>query len=340
MKIRPVRSLMVLSLAVVALFLVRGGEVPRPLPPPMRADAAQWDPVNALALAEAANLAYASEGLTAAREALRCETVEPLVFPLTIPKKFHFEEGEPGPQAFVAAGPAQIVIAFRGTEVNVADMLTDAWAQPVELSARVPGRVHGGFATTCGALWPDLMLKVSAARKKFPAARLWLTGHSLGGGLANMAAAKLLFDEKLEVQGLLTFGTPVTGDETFHKALDKALGGRHWRCVHQLDLVTLDLSAVPMPDIPFLGSLPGVDGLKKATTFFRHGGSPIYINSDGTMAEEVTGALTREALTLGYHWVKSRSFSPPDDVLSRHSMGGGYVPALRKLVAGSAAKAK
>ncbi len=185
---------------------------------------------------------------------------------------------------------------------------------------------------TCIALWPDLLRKLTALRQKFPQARIWLTGHSLGGGLATIAAARLIFDEKLEVQGLLTFGTSVTGDETFHKALDKALGGRHWRCIHQLDPVTLDLAALKDSGIPFLDRVPGLDGFMKAAQTFRHGGSPLYLNSDGSLNNDVASSLAAELLDLGIQSVKQRSFTMPADVLDRHSIGRGYVPALRKLV--------
>jgi hypothetical protein len=326
-----------LALLVVAvtglLFLLRSPAEDM-LPPPMNPVAAEWSAVNALVLAEASSLAYGDTGVAeVVKKVLRCTTFEPLTFPLTIPKSFHFEEGEPGPQAFIAGGEELIVIAFRGTEINLADIITDAWAQPIELSGKVPGRVHGGFGMTCSALWPDLLTKLTALRTQFPRARIWLTGHSLGGGLATMAAARLIFDEKVEVQGVLTFGTSVTGDEIFHRELDKALAGRHWRCIHQLDPVTLDLSALKDSGIPFIDRVPGIDGFMKAAKTFRHGGTPKYLSSDGTLNDDVASSLTGELLELGIHWVKERSFSMPADVLERHSIGRGYVPALRKLAA-------
>ena len=292
--------------------------------PPLDSAAAKWSPANALVLAEASALAYDSTATGKVKAVLGCDTVESLCCPIELPKKFEFEEGEPGPQAFIAAGKGSIVIAFRGTEVNLVDLLTDAWAQPVKFGEAVPGRVHGGFATTFRALWPDLKTKLTAARAAHPDAKLWITGHSLGGALAVMAAAQIALVEKLPVQGVITCGCPVTGDVDFHKALDAALGSRHWRIVLALDPVPLDLSAID--GIPFI-SLPD------EVMLFRHGGEAVWMDADGSVSGGGAVANAKATIEFAKAWVKSGEWKPPGDVLERHSMGDAYLPALRKLAA-------
>jgi hypothetical protein len=298
--------------------------------PPLLSGEEKWSAQNALVLAEAAALAYDSGAQDKIKSVLRCESVEMLTFPLTLlPKRFSFEEGEPGPQAFLAAGKEHIVIAFRGTEINLMDLLTDAWAQPAKLSNEVPGRVHSGFVTAFLILWPELGPKLTAARAKFPEAKLWITGHSLFGALAVMCAAQLSLVDKLPVQGLITCGTPVTGDAVFHAALAKSLSDRHWRIVHALDMVPLDMNAID--DLPFV-SLPG------ELTLFRHGGEAIWINDDGSLSGGGARATAKAALTFAKTWAKSGDWKPPGEMLERHSMGTAYLPALRQLHARSLPK--
>jgi hypothetical protein len=297
-------------------------ETKKPSSPRFQSTAAEWSPVNALTLAEAAGFAYNKDAGVEVMKKLGCERFETLTFPVPLPPKFKFEEGEPGPQGFITGGPQHIVIAFRGTEINIVDLLTDAWALPASLSPKIPGKVHGGFAGTFHGLWPDLKTKLEAMRQAYPDAKIWITGHSLGGALAVMAAATLAVEEQQPVQGLITFGAPVTGDAEFHISVKTALGGRSWRCVHELDPVTLDVAALHIPV-----------RMPAAVTRFKHGGTAVYLNDDGTIAANGATAVTCEVLELGLHWMKARKFTRPANVLTRHSIGSGYVPALRKLAA-------
>ncbi|CAK5110062.1 unnamed protein product [Meloidogyne enterolobii] len=52
---------------------------------------------------------------------------------------------------------------------------------------------------------------------------LWITGHSLGGSLAALAAAKLVHIKAIpqDKVKLVTFGQPRTGDSGFAAAMDR-----------------------------------------------------------------------------------------------------------------------
>jgi Lipase (class 3) len=323
------RAFLILLLAgcgVALPFLLKAAESL----PKLEARTEKWSALNALVLAEAAALSYDSGAAEKIKTVLRCESVEMLSFPLQLlPKRFRFEEGEPGPQAFLAACPDHIIIAFRGTEINLMDLLTDAWAQPSKLSDTVPGQAHSGFVTTFLLLWPELKPRLEAARAKYKDAPLWIAGHSLGGALAVMCAAQVTQTEKWPVQGLITCGAPVTGDAAFHEALSAALGGRHWRVVHALDMVPLDLNAID--GLPFV-SLPS------ELTLFQHGGESVWINADGTLSGGGMRATAKAALTFAKTWAQSGDWKPPGEMLERHSMGTAYLPALRALYKKQAAK--
>ena len=112
-----------------------------------------------------------------------------------------------------------MVIVLRGTRfrshtlMDVAEFVLihedDLWTDSQFLPAlcRAGGRVHQGFR--------DVFMEISGqldelVRVATPDQKLWLTGHSLGGALATLAAAHL---EGARVQGLYTYGCPRVGDD-------------------------------------------------------------------------------------------------------------------------------
>ncbi|GMT31858.1 hypothetical protein PFISCL1PPCAC_23155, partial [Pristionchus fissidentatus] len=85
----------------------------------------------------------------------------------------------------------------------------------------------------------ELQEDLIALRKKHPAYRLWLTGHSLGGSLASMTALyaarnKLIDQSKIR---LITFGEPRTGNVAYAKAIETEIDFRY-RVVKRNDLVS------------------------------------------------------------------------------------------------------
>lgn len=133
-----------------------------------------------------------------------------------------------------------LVIAFRGTRMlahSLLDVLDvavlnqdDLWVDSLFLPAahQAGGRVHGGFLKAFREISGRLD-EANAGRR--PGQALWLTGHSLGGALAVLAAAHL---EPAAVSGLYTFGCPRVGDAAFCRALP---GRSHHRFVHRGDIV-------------------------------------------------------------------------------------------------------
>lgn len=129
------------------------------------------------------------------------------------------EIGGMGPMAFVLRGMPKIVV-FRGTH----DLA--GWTQNLDArwAAGTWGHVHAGFLRS----WDVLKRRVRQAVGGSPAI---LTGHSLGGALATLAAADL--NGRTEV---VTFGAPRVGDADF---VERYAGNvqRVTRYVYQLDPV-------------------------------------------------------------------------------------------------------
>lgn len=153
-------------------------------------------------------------------------------------------------QVFVGENDAAVVLAFRGTEgpssiEGLKDwLLTDAANLLIVpegqigtdyAAAGVGARFHLGFMTALGAIWDPLADTVDSAMQK-KERPLWITGHSLGGALAQLAAWR--FQRKfVPVQQVYTFGAPMVGNVDAAKAFDRALEGKVFRYVNSPDLV-------------------------------------------------------------------------------------------------------
>jgi triacylglycerol lipase len=141
-------------------------------------------------------------------------------------------------QGFVARRGDIVIVAFRGTEpVNADDWLSNVnyHLRPVD---KIPGLIHSGFAKDMDEreiVMPmlDAFTELSAGEKT----RLFLTGHSLGGALAVLAAALFHFGKGQRIAGVFTYGQPRLSDSAFSTAFDQALGAVTFRYVNDLDVV-------------------------------------------------------------------------------------------------------
>ncbi|HXT21480.1 MAG TPA: patatin-like phospholipase family protein [Thermoanaerobaculia bacterium] len=206
---------------------------------PAAAFFANWDPAvdNALRggdllCAEMSRLAYADRATV--RECLRCAGFRSVEFfggeGLLARLRFRGTEG------FVARDRSGVVVlAFRGTESKrPEDLLADAdfrqkpWPES-------PARVHASFRRCYLAVRTrvrKLVTAPGAGDAKPP--QLFITGHSLGGAVATLAAADLS-SLGTKVAGLVTFGSPLVGDAAFATTLAGVPARRYVDCC---DLVT------------------------------------------------------------------------------------------------------
>jgi hypothetical protein len=153
-------------------------------------------------------------------------------------------------QAYVATDDNHISVAFRGTEAptsldGLKDwLLTDANNYLILpegsigtdfAAAGVGARFHKGFMTALADIWEPVCTAVAAELKK-KERPLWLTGHSLGGALALLAAWRFL-RKTMDVYRVYTFGGPMVGNEAAVKAFDRELEGKVYRFVHGPDIV-------------------------------------------------------------------------------------------------------
>jgi hypothetical protein len=200
-------------------------------------DAAGGDARNAEALAVASNHAYLAqdEGASAFHKDLALDARLISVG---------------NTQVFVGENDAAIVLAFRGTESpttldGLKDwLLTDAVNLLIVpegkigtefAAAGVGARFHLGFMTALASVWDPTQAAVATAMQK-KERPLWITGHSLGGALAQLAAWRLR-RQFVDVHEVMTFGAPMVGNKATTEAFDREFSGKIYRYVNSPDLV-------------------------------------------------------------------------------------------------------
>ena len=136
-------------------------------------------------------------------------------------------------QAIVVKHKRYVVAAFRGT-----DELADWWDNLKATSA--PGHlgsVHQGFQDALMDVWPAMRAQLRAFRKSSAGLPLWLTGHSLGGAMATLAAAQLIHADE-PFYGAYTFGQPRCGSRDFARTFNTEAKERFFRFQNNNDIVT------------------------------------------------------------------------------------------------------
>ncbi|MBD2425090.1 lipase family protein [Phormidium sp. FACHB-1136] len=142
---------------------------------------------------------------------------------------------------FLLTSEAFNLLMFRGTQRRLeilGDLLTLQRSYVNPLTDEPLGQVHLGFHTL---YFKQLAEAVRAAVQTLdPAKPLVISGHSLGGALANLAAMDMAlhypdFQPNLHIY---TYGTPRVGDLTFVENHSKLLPN-HYRVVNLADMVPM-----------------------------------------------------------------------------------------------------
>lgn len=189
-----------------------------------------------------------------------------------------------------------IIVAFRGTDPGeIADWETNLQKTPV---AGPLGLVHGGYLAAVELLWPRITASLQRMRDREQS--LLLTGHSMGGALAVVAAAKFAADGTIPLAGLYTFGQPGVAEPGFETELASRIEGRYFRFVNSIDMV------------------PGIfDGT------FTSGGQQLFIDRGGRIHTGDVTLLMDSTRTLTHMLEPETRHTEVDD----HSMAE-YVRAL------------
>eukprot|EP00668_Euglena_longa_P012500 GGOE01014955.1.p1 GENE.GGOE01014955.1~~GGOE01014955.1.p1 ORF type:complete len:1132 (+),score=268.54 GGOE01014955.1:77-3472(+) len=199
-------------------------------------------------------------------------------------------------QAMVVACKDHVGVSFRGT-ANTENIRTDlkAWMTMYRemvadqsrarrcLSSFFIPRVHKGFYAAWKALRVEMLQKLAEAVDESGTCKIYISGHSLGGAIATLAAYEVSRAYPDHQVVLYTFGSPRVGNVEFCRYFDKQVPCM-WRIENEKDVV---------PTVP------------PTTAFYHHAGKLVRIDGDGL-------------LILQPSYLESLHYSRTDRLASHH----------------------
>ena len=199
--------------------------------------------------------------------------------------------------AFVAWSRDAVVVAFRGNDEERQWLEALSYGQ----ASWIVGRAHGAIIRMLEGLWTKLLAALFDADAV--SKRIHITGHSLGGGLAILAAQKL-HAEGWDVDEAVVFGTP--------PVLDPVAANQY-----------------PVPVLRIVNNEDAIPGVSWPTLFdtYRHVGREWFLLPSGRLAaSRHDHALARRidrAFTIGEGPI-------PAGPIHDHQMGR-YLEKLERL---------
>ncbi len=162
------------------------------------------------------------------------------------------------PFGYLMKSATDAVLAFRGTDDfpdAIADIRYNQAAYPYDPNA---GLTHIGFTNVYQSCRDAV---IAALNTLPPQTTLYITGHSLGGGVATLAALDVGVNTAFTAPIVYTIASPRVGDPSFASPFDSAIVTGptcSWRVVNMFDLVPL----LPPKDI--------FDLIDATTYFYQH----------------------------------------------------------------------
>lgn len=158
-----------------------------------------------------------------------------------------------GTQAILLENDTYIFLGFRGTEAtSVRDIKSDVKA--TIKTCKTGGKIHSGFDEAFSQVAVEIQQFLN--QDEFKDKPLFITGHSLGGALATVAAKKLT--HKGGIASCYTFGSPRVGNVDWATGIKAPI----YRIVNAVDPVTMlppsgvtiELSSWVLSFIPYVGA--------------------------------------------------------------------------------------
>jgi hypothetical protein len=217
-------------------------------------------------------------------------------------------------QAFTFRTKQAVILAFRGSQ-EIKDWQTNistrfnkfalkTTMEPLAEDVSPPiGTVHRGFQSGWNAVEGPVIKQLLAWKAGVPGGvPLFITGHSLGGALATVAAASLVKRGFRNIRGVYTFGQPRVGDVVFAAEMSVELKDRVFRFVNNNDVVP----HVPPPYLPW-----------NVFRIYKHVGPMLYFDARGALYTHPNPIVRSLDFVVG---LMRDAFEPGFDMVNDHRM--------------------
>lgn len=218
-----------------------------------------------------------------------------------------------GTQAILLENDTYLFLGFRGTEVtSIKDIQSDCKATTKVCESG--GKIHSGFDEAFSQI--DVDVQQLLDKVEYKDKPLFITGHSLGGALATIAAKKLT--HKGGIAACYTFGSPRVGNISWALGIKTPI----YRIVNAIDPVTMLPPSGPTIEITakILGFIPVVGAKIKEALLSKLGG---YYHCGNMRYLSVCEAGNYDNVKLLY----SVSFIFRARAFFKNNMTGGAIPA-------------
>ncbi len=179
-------------------------------------------------LAYMSSIAYESVASINAWNCARCGA-----YPLVNVKAFSNTTGDIQGFTGYSAKSNAIILSFRGSS-NIQNWIINLSFNQIAYSRCGNCKVHNGFQTGWNTVKSTVISQIQALRALHRDAKIYVTGHSLGGALAVLAVPDVK-DNFGAVADVLTFGQPRVGNSEFASWYGSV--ATHTRVVHYGDIV-------------------------------------------------------------------------------------------------------
>lgn len=158
------------------------------------------------------------------------------------------ENIETDTQVFVAGKDEHLVVCFRGTSSGKDALVDLNFFKTEAYGGR--GKVHRGFNRALDSVWPQVQAAVDELGGK---KKLFITGHSLGAALAQLAAHRFALNG-YNVAHVYVYGSPRSANKELKAAYNELLEDKTFLHINHKDIVT----TVPLELLGFhhLGTPP------------------------------------------------------------------------------------
>lgn len=272
----------------------------------------------AYSLAHASHLVYENDLERVAKEIERSNAGLAAFSSLANPFSFAATQG------MVIETESRLILVIRGSE-SKDDWLLNLQAKQRRVWFDVPGKVHKGFWRALKHIWDPVVVPLMAASKS-SRKKVVICGHSLGGAIATVVAARIAYKfDRESIASVYTYGQPRVGNAKFATYVNEQFKGAFFRFVNNRDVVAM------IPPAPL----------------YRHVGELYHFAEDGSLIESnksetgrrIGPTLTPEEFKNFKESVKNHGFEksgkgregakPKIGSVEDHSIDRSYIPKLR-----------